>query len=98
MASSSQRSRAETECGAGRIRLGLCAGEFGAAASGSKDVSSSAGGLVPAFSGIPPYYLSRRHSSPAFALLVDALRYGRQRGGVTPSGGKNLAADLLTLD
>jgi hypothetical protein len=31
-------------------------------------------------------------------LLVDALRYGRKRGGVTPSGGKNLAADLLTLD
>ena len=29
----------------------------------------------PPFSGYHLYYPSRRHSSPAFALLVDALRY-----------------------
>jgi DNA-binding transcriptional LysR family regulator len=29
----------------------------------------------PAFPGYHLYYPSRRHSSPAFALLVDALRY-----------------------
>jgi len=34
----------------------------------------------PSFSGYHPYYPSRRQSSPAFALLVDALRYrGAQR-------------------
>jgi hypothetical protein len=27
------------------------------------------------------YYPSRRHSSPAFALRVDALRYAREHGG-----------------
>jgi DNA-binding transcriptional LysR family regulator len=31
----------------------------------------------PPFSGYHLYYPSRPHSSPAFALLVDALRYGR---------------------
>jgi DNA-binding transcriptional LysR family regulator len=31
----------------------------------------------PPWSGYHLYYPSRRHSSPAFALLVDALRYGR---------------------
>ena len=31
----------------------------------------------PPFPGYHLYYPSRRHSSPAFALLVDALRYGR---------------------
>jgi DNA-binding transcriptional LysR family regulator len=31
----------------------------------------------PPFSGYHLYYPSRRHSSPAFSLLVDALRYGR---------------------
>lgn len=31
----------------------------------------------PPFPGYQLYYPSRRHSSPAFALLVDALRYGR---------------------
>ena len=30
----------------------------------------------PPFPGYHLYYPSRRHSSPAFALLVDALRYG----------------------
>ena len=30
----------------------------------------------PPFSGYHLYYPSRRHSSPAFSLLVDALRYG----------------------
>jgi DNA-binding transcriptional LysR family regulator len=29
----------------------------------------------PPFTGYHVYYPSRRHSSPAFALLVDALRY-----------------------
>jgi DNA-binding transcriptional LysR family regulator len=29
----------------------------------------------PPFPGYHLYYPSRRHSSPAFALLVDALRY-----------------------
>ena len=31
----------------------------------------------PPFPGYHLYYPSRRHSSPAFALLVDALRYVR---------------------
>jgi DNA-binding transcriptional LysR family regulator len=31
----------------------------------------------PAFPGYHLYYPSRRHSSPAFSLLIDALRYGR---------------------
>jgi DNA-binding transcriptional LysR family regulator len=31
----------------------------------------------PPWSGYHLYYPSRRHSSPAFALLVDALRYKR---------------------
>jgi len=31
----------------------------------------------PPFPGYHLYYPSRRHSSPAFSLLVDALRYGR---------------------
>jgi DNA-binding transcriptional LysR family regulator len=31
----------------------------------------------PLWSGYHLYYTSRRHSSPAFALLVEALRYGR---------------------
>ena len=31
----------------------------------------------PPFPGYHLYYPSRRHSSPAFALLVDVLRYGR---------------------
>jgi DNA-binding transcriptional LysR family regulator len=31
----------------------------------------------PPFPGYHLYYPSRRHSSPAFALLVDALRYKR---------------------
>jgi DNA-binding transcriptional LysR family regulator len=31
----------------------------------------------PPFPGYHLYYPSRRHASPAFALLVDALRYGR---------------------
>jgi DNA-binding transcriptional LysR family regulator len=31
----------------------------------------------PAFQGYHLYYPSRRQSSPAFALLVDALRYHR---------------------
>lgn len=29
----------------------------------------------PPFSGYHLYYLNRRHHSPAFALLIDALRY-----------------------
>jgi DNA-binding transcriptional LysR family regulator len=33
----------------------------------------------PPFSGYHLYYPSRRQSSPAFSLLVDALRYKRQR-------------------
>ena len=32
-------------------------------------------GWCPPFSGYHLYYRSRRQSSPAFALLVDALRY-----------------------
>ncbi len=35
------------------------------------------------FAGYHLYYPSRRHSSPAFAVLVDALRY---RGGSTRPG------------
>jgi DNA-binding transcriptional LysR family regulator len=35
----------------------------------------------PTFPGYHLYYPSRRQSSPAFALLVDALRYRSQRGG-----------------
>ena len=31
----------------------------------------------PTFTGYHLYYPSRRHTSPAFSLLVDALRYGR---------------------
>jgi DNA-binding transcriptional LysR family regulator len=35
----------------------------------------------PAFSGYHLYYPSRRQATPAFALLVDALRYRGVRGG-----------------
>jgi DNA-binding transcriptional LysR family regulator len=35
------------------------------------------GDWCPPFRGYHLYYPSRRHSSPAFALLVDALRYRR---------------------
>jgi DNA-binding transcriptional LysR family regulator len=35
----------------------------------------------PPFPGYHLYYPSRRQSSPAFALVVDALRYRSQRGG-----------------
>ena len=35
----------------------------------------------PPYSGYHLYYPSRRQTSPAFALLVDALRYRSQRGG-----------------
>jgi DNA-binding transcriptional LysR family regulator len=37
----------------------------------------------PPYSGYHLYYPSRRQSSPAFALLVDALRYRSQRRGAS---------------
>ena len=41
----------------------------------------------PAFSGYHLYYPSRRQPTPAFALLVDALRYRDSRKGA-PSGAR----------
>ena len=40
-----------------------------------REAEASAGGLEPAFSGYHLYYPSRRQQSPAFKVIVDALRY-----------------------
>src|SRR5688572_27073837 len=49
-----QRHCADAQCGAGGIRLGVCAGGCGAAAFNSRAAKASARGLVPAVSGISP--------------------------------------------
>ena len=70
-----QRHCSDAQCGAGRIWLGLCAGGCGAAASSRGRLKRVLEDWCPPFPGYHLYYPSRRHSSPAFALLVDALRH-----------------------
>ena len=69
---------AETRCGAGRFRSRVSAGGSGAAASRRRQAVRVLEDWCPPFSGYHLYYPSRRQATPAFALLVDALRY---RGG-----------------
>ena len=59
-----------------RARPGLRAGGHGVAAHRHGEIGHvRARRLVPAFPGYHLYYPSRRQASPAFAAVVDALRY-----------------------
>ena len=59
----------------GRIGPGLCAEDQVRSYVEKGKLDPGAGRLASAFSGYHLYYPSRRQPTPAFALLVDALRY-----------------------
>jgi DNA-binding transcriptional LysR family regulator len=70
-----QHDRPDAHCGAGRIRPGLCAGGPRGAPLAKGRLRRVLENWCPRFSGYHLYYPSRRQSSPAFAVLVDALRH-----------------------
>jgi DNA-binding transcriptional LysR family regulator len=50
---------------------------------------------LPPFSGYHLYYASRRQATPAFAIVLEALRYrapNGENGGATNSSGASVAA------
>ena len=66
---------APAQRGPGRVRSGLSARGPGAAASRRRALVRVLADWCPPFPGYHLYYPSRRQPTPAFALLVDALRY-----------------------
>ena len=71
-----QRHEPDAQCGADRIWPRLCAGGFGAASSSAKGrLKRVLEDWCPPYAGYHLYYPSRRQSSAAFALLVEALRH-----------------------
>ena len=67
--------RPGAECRPSRIGLGLCAGGLAQPHLAKGRLKRVLEDWCPPYSGYHLYYPSRRQSSAAFALLVDALRY-----------------------